>query len=74
MLRDMRFSRRGRGLLGWTPCSGVVGYRRFGGPCCLPLQLEAGLRQQALLSFRDTTCSHNLGDLDLKGKVVRVLN
>jgi len=23
-----------------TPCSDVVGYRRFGGPCCLHLQSE----------------------------------
>jgi len=25
-----------------TPCTDVVGYRRFGGPCCLHLQGESG--------------------------------
>jgi hypothetical protein len=25
-----------------TPCSDVVGYHRFGGPCCLHLQGEYG--------------------------------
>jgi len=43
-----------------TPDSVVVGYRRFGGPCCLHLQGET------LVSYHDTTRRHNSKYLDLK--------
>jgi hypothetical protein len=37
-LRDLRFSRRWRWRWVVTPCSDMIGYRRFGAACCLQLQ------------------------------------
>jgi len=36
-----------------TPCSVVVGYRRFGGPYCMKMRLLK------LVSYRNTTRRHN---------------
>jgi len=41
-----------------TPCSVVVGYQRFRGPCCLHIK--------GVLSYHNTTRHHNPEDLDLK--------
>jgi hypothetical protein len=47
-----------------TPCSVVVGYQRFRGPCCLHLQVEA--KMEAAWTYHNTTRRHYPGDLDLK--------
>jgi hypothetical protein len=45
------------------PCSVVVGYQRFGGPCCLHLQGEAngaekgGIKQTEVILLHDYTVS-----------------
>jgi hypothetical protein len=47
-----------------TPCSDVVGYHRFGGPCCLHLQGEvsgAWIEIQVVVFWVMTLCSNVLG-------------
>jgi len=44
-----------------TPCSDMVGYERFGGPCCLHLQGEDGGSKV----LRNTTRFHNSEGLGL---------
>jgi hypothetical protein len=46
-----------------TPCSVVVGYQRFGGPCCHHLQ--AGRSAETLVSYITPRC-HNSEDFDAK--------
>jgi hypothetical protein len=45
-----------------TPCSVVVGYQHFRGPCCLKLEgeVKAGWASEMLVSY------HNNEDLDLE--------
>jgi len=51
-----------------TPCSFVVGYQRFRGPCCLHLQgevkMEAAWTSETLISHRNITRRHKAEDLD----------
>jgi len=42
-----------------TPCSVVVGYQRFRGPCCLHLRGETSA------SYHNTTWLHNAEHLDI---------
>jgi len=44
------------------PCSIVVGYQRFGGPCCLHLQGE--VTSETLVSQHNTTRRHHPEDHD----------
>jgi len=50
------------------PCSIVVGYQRFGGPCCLLLQgeMKAVWTSETLVSYPNTIRHHNPEELDLK--------
>jgi hypothetical protein len=47
-----------------TPCSAVVGYKLFGGPCCLHLQQRTWI-SETLLPSCNTSRRHNPEDLDL---------
>jgi hypothetical protein len=47
-----------------TPCSFVVGHRRFGQPCCLHIQGEATRSSEMLVSKHITTRRHNTENLD----------
>jgi hypothetical protein len=45
-----------------TPCSDVVGYQRFGGPCCLHLQgevSEAWIENHRIVMWWDTNVSED---------------
>jgi hypothetical protein len=53
-----------------TPCSIVVGYQSFGGPCCFHLEGEP----ESLVSYRNTTRRQNPEDLDLQDKLAYRLN
>jgi len=41
-----------RGLWVVTPCNDVVGYQRFGGPCCLHLQCETANVATSLVNYK----------------------
>jgi len=41
-----------------TPCSVVLGYQRFGGPCCLHLQRTS----ETLVSYHNIIWRHNPED------------
>jgi len=44
-----------------TPSSDVVGYQRFGEPCCLHLQSDEATRfSEMLVFYRNTTRRHNI--------------
>jgi len=51
------------------PCSVMVGYRRFGCPCCLhhhfTLRMEARRMSETSVSYHNSTWSHKAEDLDL---------
>jgi len=50
-----------------TPCGVVVGYQRFGGPCCLHFQGEAaGVEEKGYRYTNSITRRHNLEHLDLE--------
>jgi len=55
-----------------TPCSDMVRYHSFGGPCCLhlnfTLKMEAACSSVTLVSYRNTTWRHNPEHFDLKLK------
>jgi len=56
-----------------TPCSFVVGYQRFGGPCCPHLQGDVNMKavrsSETLVFYYNTTWRHNPEDLDLKIRI-----
>jgi hypothetical protein len=50
------------------PCNDMVGYKRFGRPCCLHLhgeKMEAPRSVETLISYHVITRRHNSKDLDL---------
>jgi hypothetical protein len=71
-VRYLRFSQQWRFEFFWavTPCSVVVGYRRFGCPCCLylhfTLKMEVARISETSLSYHNTTRRHNPEELHLK--------
>jgi len=60
-----------------TPCSVVVGYHRFGGPCCCHLQggvkMAAVCSSETLVPYRNTTQRHNPEDLDVNESGTKLL-
>jgi len=43
-----------------TPCSHVLGYQRFGGPCCLHLQGEVVCNHETTRRHKPEDCDLNL--------------
>jgi hypothetical protein len=56
-----------------TLCNVVLGYQRFGGPCCLHLQgEEVAWTSEMLVSYHITTRHYNPEELDLKANQICV--